>query len=119
VGDVVLRQIADVLRANARQGEDVARLGGEEFLVLCPNTTAEQAAVGAERLRQAVEQHVIRSPEFTGSVTVSLGVAQRTPDMKGIDALLKAADDAVYEAKKAGRNRVKLSDRRRGESLSA
>ena len=119
VGDLVLKQVAEVLRANARQGEDVARLGGEEFLVLCPNTTAAQAAIGAERLRAAVESHVVRSPGFTGSVTVSLGVAERTEDMQGIDALLKAADDAVYAAKSAGRNRVKLSDRRRGEARSA
>lgn len=119
VGDLVLKQVAEVLRASARQGEDVARLGGEEFLVLCPNTTAAQAAIGAERLRAAVEAHVVRSPGFTGSVTVSLGVAERTEDMLGIDALLKAADDAVYAAKSAGRNQVKLSDRRRGEALSA
>lgn len=119
VGDLVLKQVAEVLRLNARQGEDVARLGGEEFLVLCPNTTAAQASIGAERLRAAVEAHVVRSPGYTGSVTVSLGVAERTEDMQGIDALLKAADDAVYAAKSAGRNCVKLSDRRRGEALSA
>jgi len=119
IGDLVLKQVAEVLRAHARHGEDVARLGGEEFLVLCPNTTAAQAAVGAERLRAAVEAHVVKAPGFTGSVTVSLGVAERTEDMQGIDALLKAADDAVYAAKSAGRNQVKLSDRRRGKALSA
>lgn len=119
VGDLVLKEVAEVLRAHARQGEDVARLGGEEFLVLCPNTTAKQAAIGAERLRAAVEAHVVRSPQFTGSVTVSLGVAERTRDMQGIDALLKAADEAVYAAKSAGRNQVKLSDKRHGDALSA
>jgi diguanylate cyclase (GGDEF)-like protein len=119
VGDVVLKNVADVLRANARQGEDVARLGGEEFLVLCPNTTVAQASVGAERLRAAVEAHVVRAPGFAGGVTVSLGVAERTEDMRTIDALLRAADDAVYAAKSAGRNQVKVSERRRGEALSA
>ena len=119
VGDLVLKQVAEVLRGHARQGEDVARLGGEEFLVLCPNTTADQAAHGAERLRAAVADHVVRSADFTGSVTVSIGVAERTEDMRGIDALLKAADDAVYAAKSAGRNVVKLADRRRGEARSA
>ena len=119
VGDLVLKQVAEVLRGHARQGEDVARLGGEEFLVLCPNTTADQAAHGAERLRAAVASHVVRSADFTGSVTVSIGVAERTEDMRGIDALLKAADDAVYAAKSAGRNRVELADRRRGEARSA
>lgn len=119
VGDIVLKQVAEVLRNNARKGEDVARIGGEEFLVLCPNTTLSQAAIGAERLRAAVEAHVVKSPAFTGSVTVSLGVAERTEDMSGTDALLKAADDAVYAAKSAGRNQVKFADRRRGEAISA
>jgi diguanylate cyclase (GGDEF)-like protein len=119
VGDLVLKAVAEVLRSNARQGEDVARLGGEEFLVLCPNTGAEQAAIGAERLREAVEAHVVRSGGFQGHVTVSLGVAERTADMQHIDELLRAADDAVYAAKSAGRNQVKISDRHRGEALSA
>ncbi|MFN0006844.1 MAG: diguanylate cyclase [Planctomycetota bacterium] len=119
VGDIVLKQVGEILRSNARKGEDVARIGGEEFLVLCPNTTLSQAAIGAERLRAAVEAHVVKSPAYTGGVTVSLGVAERTEEMSGIDALLKAADDAVYAAKSAGRNQVKFADRRRGEALSA
>jgi diguanylate cyclase (GGDEF)-like protein len=119
VGDLVLKAVAEVLRSNARQGEDVARLGGEEFLVLCPNTGAAQAAIGAERLREAVEAHVVRSGGFQGHVTVSLGVAERTADTQHIDELLRAADDAVYAAKSAGRNQVKISDRHRGEALSA
>jgi diguanylate cyclase (GGDEF)-like protein len=118
-GDLVLKQVAEVLRTNARNGEDVARIGGEEFLVLCPNTTLSQAAIGAERLRAAVEAHVFQTPTFTGNVTVSLGVAERTEEMSGTDALLKAADDAVYAAKSAGRNQVKFADRRRGDAIPA
>ena len=71
------------------------------------------------RIDPAVEAHVVRSPAFTGSVTVSLGVAERTEEMSGTDALLKAADDAVYAAKSAGRNQVKFADRRRGEAIPA
>jgi diguanylate cyclase (GGDEF)-like protein len=119
MGDLVLKEVAEVLRTNARKGEDVARIGGEEFLVLCPNTTLSQAAIGAERLRAAVEAHVVQTATFTGHVTVSLGVAERTEEMSGADALLKAADDAVYAAKSAGRNQVKFADRRRGEAIPA
>ena len=78
---------------------------------MCDNTTAAQAAVGAERLRSAVEQNVIEDPSFAGHVTVSLGVAERALGMPGIDALLKAADEAVYAAKDAGRNQVCVSGR--------
>jgi two-component system, cell cycle response regulator len=110
VGDHVLVEVSHVLRTHARQGEDVARIGGEEFLVICPNTTAAQASTGAERLRTAVESHVIRTRDFEARTTVSLGIAERTNDMTSIDALLKAADAAVYAAKNAGRNKVWRSD---------
>jgi len=119
IGDLVLNEVAQILKTHTRQGEEVARLGGEEFLVICPNTSAEQAAIGAERLRAAVESHVIRTPKFHTSTTVSLGVAGRTSDMSGIDALLKAADAAVYVAKSAGRNQVKRADTAGGGVLSA
>jgi diguanylate cyclase (GGDEF)-like protein len=105
VGDLVLKETASIMRRTTRQGEEVSRLGGEEFVVICPNTNEAQAAVCAERLRAAVERNVVRTPNFTGSVTISLGVAQRTPEMPNFDSLLKAADDAVYGAKTMGRNR--------------
>ena len=106
VGDLVLKETARVLRAVARQGEELARLGGEEFIVICPNSTEAQAAIAAERLRAAVERNLVKSPMFEGRVTVSLGVAQRTADMTSQDALVKAADEAVYGAKTGGRNRA-------------
>ena len=98
-----------MLRATTRQAEDPARLGGEEFLVICSNSTEEQAALGAERIRAAIAAHHIQSGTFDGQVTVSLGVAERTANMSGIDALIKAADEAVYVAKSAGRNQVKTA----------
>lgn len=106
VGDEVLREIARVLRASIRQGEDVARLGGEEFLVICPNTRHDQAVVGAERMRQAIERQLIHAGSFTGSVTASFGVAERRAAMQDCAQLLKRADEAVYQAKAAGRNAV-------------
>src|SRR4029079_15185600 len=105
IGNLVLKETASILRRTTRQGEEASRLGGEEFLVICPNTNEAQAAVCAERLRSAVERNLIRSGTFDGGVTISLGVAQRTNEMTSFDALLKAADDAVYNAKTLGRNR--------------
>jgi diguanylate cyclase (GGDEF)-like protein len=111
VGDLVLRETARVLRDTSRQGEVLARLGGEEFLIVCTNSTEDQAVAGAERLRAAIEAHRIESPSFQGSVTISLGVAGRNGTMRSIDAFLKAADGAVYEAKRGGRNRVTAAGR--------
>jgi diguanylate cyclase (GGDEF)-like protein len=108
VGDFVLKEIAQILRLHARGGE-VARIGGEEFLVICPNTTEQQAAVGAERLRRAVKSHVIRTPGPEIQMTVSIGVAERTSAMQSLDALLKAADEQVYVAKSAGRDEVRTA----------
>ncbi|MBK7875094.1 MAG: HDOD domain-containing protein [Planctomycetes bacterium] len=106
IGDVVLKETANVLRTTARQGEEPARLGGEEFLVLCPNTSLVQAKACAERLRAAIEANKIRGGSFDGHVTASLGVAERTADTATPDALIKCADEAVYAAKSGGRNRV-------------
>ncbi len=109
VGDIVLTEVAQILSSHTRKGEEVARLGGEEFLIICPNTTAQQAFVGAERLRKAVESHVIQAPGSEIRTTVSIGVAERTTGMQSLDALLKAADEAVYVAKSAGRNEVRIA----------
>ncbi len=106
VGDEVLREIARVLRANIRLGEVVARLGGEEFLVICPNTRHDQAVMGAERMRQAIERKLIHAGSFTGAVTASFGVAERLAVMQDSAQLLKRADEAVYQAKASGRNAV-------------
>lgn len=106
IGDLVLKETAGVLLATARREERVCRVGGEEFLILCPLSTEKMAAIAAERLRRAVEAHRIKSGDLELSVRISLGVAERTEGMNGPDDLLKAADDALYAAKKAGRNRV-------------
>ncbi len=105
-GDEVLRQTAVMLRENTRKGEDACRLGGEEFLVILRSTSAGQAALAAERIRSAIEKHVIQFGTFHGSITSSFGVAQRETWMDSVDALLKAADEMVYTAKTTGRNRV-------------
>ncbi len=109
IGDLVLKETAGVLRREARTEEQVCRIGGEEFLVLCPRTSETSAAVVAERLRLGIESHTINADDQSLGVTVSLGVAQRTPEMRSPDDLLAAADRALYAAKKSGRNRVCLA----------
>jgi len=109
IGDVVLKETANVLKGATRQGEEVARLGGEEFLVVCPNSSLAQARVCAERIRLSIERRVIQSGSFNRNVTVSLGVAERLPTTANHEALFKAADEAVYAAKNGGRNQVRCA----------
>ncbi len=109
IGDFVLRELAATLCKAARKEETVFRFGGEEFLVVCPRTSEKQAAAAAERLRKAVEASVFQTGELQLSVTVSLGIAERTPAISEPAALLRAADDALYAAKDAGRNCVRTS----------
>ena len=110
VGDVVLRATARSIQKVLRRGDTCARMGGEEFLVICPNTdTADGLLNVAERIRKAVENNVVKSSGFEGSVTVSVGAAVRTDAIGSIDVLLKMADEAVYQAKDAGRNQVVLA----------
>jgi len=102
VGDEVLQKIAKVLQANTRQVDTVGRWGGEEFLIICPETGLSNGGILAEKLRAAVE-----NTEFDGigTRTGSFGVASLHPDDQ-LKELLKRADDNLYRAKKQGRNRV-------------
>ncbi|MFH1420038.1 MAG: diguanylate cyclase [Planctomycetota bacterium] len=106
IGDKVLKKTAAVLRSNVRSTDSVCRIGGEEFLVLCPNIGLQGAVVCAEHLRSAVEQHEVEVRGKRLNVTISLGAAERRPDMAKPDDVLKQADDALYASKEAGRNRV-------------
>lgn len=106
VGDVVLKETSRLLRRAARAGEPVYRIGGEEFLVVCPRSTAAQAVRAAERMRATVQAGVITVQGKPLSVSISLGVADRRPDMKQPDDLVRLADHSLYEAKNSGRNRV-------------
>jgi two-component system cell cycle response regulator len=105
-GDAVLRAVARSLRSCIRATELVCRLGGEEFLVICPRASAAKAALIAERMRLASEANVIEHGVFRRAVTLSLGVAELDSAVVNIDRLIKVADERVYQAKQAGRNRV-------------
>ena len=104
VGDIALRQAAETLRAALRTQDLICRTGGDEFLVLCPDTDLKAAMLVAERLRVAVQARPVETGGPQIFLTASLGVAMRVPDMDNVDALIKCADDGVYRAKQRGRN---------------
>jgi diguanylate cyclase (GGDEF)-like protein/PAS domain S-box-containing protein len=106
VGDAVLRHVADLLTANFRQVDVVARVGGEEFAVLLPSTDLRGATVVANRLRQAVNASPLEAAELRISCTISGGVAAMDDSLAGLDALMRRADSALYAAKESGRNRI-------------
>ena len=108
--DQALRAVADVLRGNTRVFDSLARYGGEEFVVVMPGTGAADAALAAERLRSAVEATPCTWASGKPSrLTVSIGVACRAQHPGTPEALLHAADLALYAAKRAGRNRAEIA----------
>jgi diguanylate cyclase (GGDEF)-like protein len=103
-GDEVLRAVSQALAACCRVTDVAIRWGGEELLVVMPNTALEGARRLAERMRAAVE--AVRLPELP-AVTVSCGVAQVGPDESCLDSAIERADTQLYEAKNGGRNAVR------------
>lgn len=106
-GDLLLRNIASVLRTNIRSVDHVGRYGGEEFLIILPETGKHEACLLAERVRSAVEAYGL-VPTENGSIrrTVSIGVAAYPEDGLNPSELLERADEALYRAKRAGKNCV-------------
>jgi diguanylate cyclase (GGDEF)-like protein len=105
-GDQVLAELAKILLANKRESDVAARYGGEEFALILHETDAEGARVLADRIRASVEQAVF--PDNL-KLTISVGVAA-TEDESQFTTLMEKADEALYEAKERGRNRVVLAD---------
>lgn len=106
VGDVVLRTAAKTMEDVMRASADVCRWGGEEFLIVCPNTYEFEAIIVASRIRRAIGQ--LRFAELPDRrVTLSAGVSQVIDG--GIEQALKRADEALYAAKRNGRNQVRYS----------
>ena len=100
-GDRLLARLAEVLVKNSRAADYVFRYGGEEFLCMLPEADLTMAGEAAERLRLAVQAET--------DVTISLGVASFTDDMPDKETLVRKADEALYRAKKNGRNRFERS----------
>lgn len=106
VGDKALQHVAQCIGSQLRDGDFCARFGGEEFVVLLPATNDIEARHVAERIRQAVESSPLTNPQHT--ITLSIGLAAYRQGMTA-EMLLKAADSAVYTAKRNGRNQVEVS----------
>ncbi len=109
-GDAILQLVGRTLREITREVDATARLGGEEFGILLPNTKAADAVILAGRVRQAIEEIRCSVEGQTVSVTASIGVAEYGDGMQKLDDLLRGADAAMYQAKNQGRNRVVLSE---------
>jgi len=111
-GDFVLKRVGALLLATVRQVDIVARYGGEEIVVVCPETNPQQVQVVAERIRAVIETEEFTQDGRSARVTTSIGVAVY-PDLKdrirNMDDFLKLADEALYVAKDDGRNRVRYS----------
>lgn len=106
VGDIVLREIAELCGSVVRETDVVGRLGGEEFAVTMLHTGLSEAMQAVERLRSRVEGHGISTKKGEIYVTISAGVTQLTAVAQSIGDLLKIADEALYDAKNSGRNKV-------------
>ena len=105
-GDKALKIVAGVLKDILRGADVAARYGGEEFAILLPQTTSDEAAAIAERLRQRIEH-----TEFPKrKITISIGIAACSKDIETPGDIVGAADHALYEAKNHGRNNVQIYD---------
>lgn len=108
-GDMVLTSVVGVVRTELRKNDIMARYGGEEFIILLPRTNLEEAFEKVEALRKLIEAHVIEDNLISVSVTASFGISSFDECVLNENDLMRTADDALYEAKAAGRNCVALA----------
>ena len=105
-GDELLKLVAMVARSHLRDGDIFARYGGDEFIILLPQTGASDAAKVAERVRADVAAASINTPHGIARTTISCGIAELLSGNDDLGAMIRRADEALYEAKKQGRNRT-------------
>jgi diguanylate cyclase (GGDEF)-like protein len=111
-GDIVLKNVAQIVESVIREYDYAFRIGGDEFLLLLPETNREQASLLAERIRKQIEdQKVVDKNNLILSLTASFGIAQYNQNDASIETVTRKADEALYQAKKSGRNRVVVLDR--------
>jgi two-component system cell cycle response regulator len=108
-GDIVLAHAAKVLKATARASDIACRLGGEEFLVIAPNTDTAAAILLAERIRSAIQSHQPKGLALSRPITASIGVSGSVGGKPGWSMLIKLADQALYKVKAKGRNAAQLA----------
>ncbi|MDD5269617.1 MAG: sensor domain-containing diguanylate cyclase [Candidatus Omnitrophica bacterium] len=106
VGDIVLKEIAKIMKDFVRQVDLIGRYGGEEFVLALPDTDRNSAIAVAERIRQEVERHKFKAYDETIAMTISAGVATYPDNGDDVQVLIDKADQALYRAKEEGRNRV-------------
>lgn len=108
-GDAALCHIAASCMQSIREADVVGRFGGEEFIIVLPRTNSTQAAVVAERIRESMHESAFQWQGRDMGITLSLGVTEVGPATASFDELLKAADRALYAAKRAGRDQVAIA----------
>jgi len=119
VGDAVIRSVAAICQREKRDADILARIGGEEFVLLLPQTRRDEAVGFAEKLRQRVETEPFVHDGESVRLTISIGVAEAEAGMAEIGDIMKRADQALYDAKRGGRNRVESRPRQAAASKAA
>jgi diguanylate cyclase (GGDEF)-like protein len=112
-GDEVLRRLASVFKETIRSSDYAARYGGEEFIIILPEISPEQGVEAAERIRRKVAEQRFEGDGEAIEVTISVGVASYPENGEDAETVIRNADEALYEAKKLGRNQVTLADANR------
>jgi diguanylate cyclase (GGDEF)-like protein len=109
VGDRVLKSVADLCRATKRETDILARVGGEEFAIMLPETTEAATIQFAERLRRLAHDCTVTANDEEIPVTISIGIAGASIRTSGIESLMRDADQALYQAKRSGRDRIAVA----------
>jgi len=110
-GDLALQFLAQVMKRSARTVDVPARIGGDEFALLLPDTSADDAVAAVERIRRDL-RHLTDADERIRTVSISVGIASATADTDSRDDIIRLADAALYEAKAEGRDRIRVADQR-------
>ena len=106
VGDVILKEVADILKSNLREIDIIGRYGGEEFSIVLSGIGKDGAFQVAQRIRESIEGAVFKAYDEVVSTTVSIGISVFPDDAADVENLIELADKALYKAKETGRNRV-------------
>lgn len=107
-GDRLLKSVASSIKDNIRENDYAFRMGGDEFLIFLPETNEEHAYHYAERLRSGIETKKLQSNTRIYSISISLGISQYRQSDVDLEAVVRRADEALYQAKNSGKNRVEI-----------